>query len=333
MKISVIIPLYNAEKYIQQCLNSLLNQTIIDDMEILVVDDHGKDNSVEQVNYVRTNHKLGNHIFIYETPFNSGAWAARNLGIDKATGEWLAFVDADDWCEPDMYETLFRVANENDADFSFCYAQKEFANGKRKKLKQPLITNGPISAKTKKILFTSGVAYFWTGLYNKQFLLQNEIKFPQGKFSEDSFFWWHAISCCHSIAYCDKLGYHYRIQSNSVSKIPDSEKHSKKQSMYNDLIYLLREKSLYSDFKVELDYLYIKKGLLIPLIIYAVNTNKFESAVISSMITKAKELGIDIKINRYLKSDIIYKCLLLGFKKCPLLMRFLFRILIKTDPF
>ena len=103
--------------------------------------------------------------------------------------------------------------------------------------------------------------------------------------------------------------------------------------MYNDLIYLLREKSLYSDFKVELDYLYIKKGLLIPLIIYAVNTNKFESAVISSLITKAKELGIDIKINRYLKSDIINKCLLLGFMKCPLLMRFLFRILIKTDPF
>ena len=134
MEISVIIPLYNAEKYIRQCIYSLLNQTIINNIEILVIDDHGTDKSVEIVNSIRNNHEFGSHILMYETPQNSGAWAARNLGISKAKGKWIAFVDADDWCELSMYESLLRNAELDNADFAFCYAQKEFANGKIKKL-------------------------------------------------------------------------------------------------------------------------------------------------------------------------------------------------------
>lgn len=332
MEISVIVPLYKAEKYIRQCLYSLLDQTIINDIEIIVVDDHGNDNSVDIVAEIQNIHPFGNHIFLYETPCNSGAWAARNLGLSKAAGKWVAFVDADDWCELSMYESLYNAAIGYNADLAFCSAQKEFMNGRSKKMFQPIIDNGEITDKTKKILYTSGIAYFWTGLYRKQFLVDNDINFPQGKFSEDSFFWWHCISCCHSVAYIDVLGYHYRIQQDSVSKLPDSEKYCKKQSMYDNFISLMRNKGLYDNFKSELDYLYIKKGLLIPLIIYTINARKFDSCIIHSMINNALNINIDTN-NIYLRSDFKSRCLLSCFRNHPKLMRLLLHMIMKTDPF
>lgn len=332
MEISVIIPLFNAEKYIQQCLYSLLNQTIINNIEILVIDDHGTDKSVEIVNSIRNNHQFGSHILMYETPQNSGAWAARNLGISKAKGKWIAFVDADDWCEVSMYESLLRNAELDNADFAFCYAQKEFANGKIKKLSQPIIPNGRVSKDTRKLLLTSGVAYFWTGLYKKEFLIENNILFPKGKFSEDSYFWWHVVSCCKSISFVNELGYHYRIQQNSVSNIPDPDKHSKKQSMYNSLITMLKNNNLYDDYKEELDYLYIKKGLLIPILIYTINSPSFESNIVHSMISDSQKIGISL-CNSYLQNDYKSKILLSLSKYTPKLLRFFLHLIVKKDPF
>ena len=105
-KLSIIIPLYNAEKYILACIESLFAQTIIEQIEILVVDDHGHDNSRAIVEQLQSQHSLGRCIRLLSTPQNSGAWAARNLGISEARGQWIGFVDADDWCESDMYKNL-----------------------------------------------------------------------------------------------------------------------------------------------------------------------------------------------------------------------------------
>ena len=124
--ISIIIPLYNAELYIEKCIMSLLNQTL-KDIEILVIDDCGSDNSVQVVNKLKQKHDEADIIKIVSMPVNSGAAASRNYGLQIATGEYVGFMDADDWCNDAMFEQLYTQAKQHNADWSFCNAIKEFS--------------------------------------------------------------------------------------------------------------------------------------------------------------------------------------------------------------
>ena len=117
-----------------------------------------------------------------------------------------------------------------------------------------------------------------------------------------------------------------------MSNIPDPDKHSKKQSMYNSLITMLKINNLYDDYKEELDYLYIKKGLLIPILIYTINSPSFESNIVHSMISDSQKIGISL-CNSYLQNDYKSKILLSLSKYTPKLLRFFLHLIVKKDPF
>lgn len=116
IKVSVIVPVYGVEKYIGKCLDSLVNQTL-EDIEIIVVNDGSKDNSQliidEYVNKYPSNLKS----YIME---NGGQGSARNLGIEKANGQYIAFVDGDDYVQLDMFEKMYKKATSNNADIVIC---------------------------------------------------------------------------------------------------------------------------------------------------------------------------------------------------------------------
>ena len=115
-KISVIVPVYNVEKFIRRCLDSIINQTM-KDLEIILVDDGSTDNSgVICDEYA----KLDNRITVIHKE-NGGVSSARNRGLDVATGEWIAFVDSDDYIEEDMYEVLYKTATEKNVDICACF--------------------------------------------------------------------------------------------------------------------------------------------------------------------------------------------------------------------
>lgn len=115
-KISVIVPIYNVEKFIRRCLDSIINQTM-KDLEIILVDDGSTDNSgVICDEYA----KLDNRIIVIHKE-NGGISSARNRGLDVATGEWIAFVDSDDYIEEDMYEVLYKTAIEENVDICTCF--------------------------------------------------------------------------------------------------------------------------------------------------------------------------------------------------------------------
>lgn len=335
MKLSVIVPLYNAEEYIERCLDSILMQQGVDDeFEVIVVDDHGQDGSVNVVERMQRSHDRGGCIRLIATEKNSGAWAARNLGMEHASGDWIGFVDADDWCEADMYARLIYAAESIEADWGYCQARKEFVNGGSEILIQPDMKSGIITADMRRCMLTRGVAYFWTGIYRRDFLTVNGIQFPQGKFSEDSYFWWMTVMCSHRIAVVDEPMYHYRIQDNSVSKRPDSTKAEQKQRMYGLLLADLRQRGLYYDYKEELDYLYIKKGVLIPLIIKAVNcpdTTKNEYR--SFFERKTEKHGVSVMNNIYYKRDFRIRLLYRIFVVCPKIMSWVLRLKYEGDPF
>ena len=113
--ISVIVPVYNVEKYLDKCIQSILGQTY-SNIELLLIDDGSTDSSgaicdkyVTQDSRVRVFHKS-----------NEGVSAARNWGLDNAKGEWIAFVDADDWIDSDMYERMYNAAVQNQTDMVSC---------------------------------------------------------------------------------------------------------------------------------------------------------------------------------------------------------------------
>ena len=111
VSVSVIVPVYNAERYLERCVNSIFAQTFMD-YELILVDDGSTDDSGKMCDdYARSNPQVS---VFHQT--NQGVSAARQAGLDAATGEYVIFADPDDWVEPTMLEELFEVAINNDAD-------------------------------------------------------------------------------------------------------------------------------------------------------------------------------------------------------------------------
>lgn len=111
--VSIVVPVFNAESYLNQCLSSLGEQTL-SDIEILMIDDGSTDRSPE----ICEEFSKRDPRFVYIRQDNAGVSAARNKGIERARGAYIGFCDSDDWAEPDMYETLLKLARENDADIA-----------------------------------------------------------------------------------------------------------------------------------------------------------------------------------------------------------------------
>ena len=114
VKVSVIVPIYNAERYLKQCLDSIKDQTLTD-IEVIMIDDGSTDRSAEISNQYLTDSR-----FSYYFKENEGLAAARADGIERANGEYIGFIDSDDWIEPDMYEKMYTAAKSNDSDIVFC---------------------------------------------------------------------------------------------------------------------------------------------------------------------------------------------------------------------
>ena len=128
IKVSIIVPAYNVEQYIDKCLNSLVSQTI-DDYEIIIVVDGSKDGSIEIVKQYYE--KYPSIIKYYETA-NKGLSAARNYGLKKAKGEYVGFVDSDDYVSEKMFEKMYNYAINNECDIVVCNYYKVTEDEKSK---------------------------------------------------------------------------------------------------------------------------------------------------------------------------------------------------------
>lgn len=209
--ISVIIPVYNVEKYIERCIESITRQTYTN-LEIIIIDDGSKDNSKAICQKLENKDK---RIKIYSQE-NKGAAAARNYGISKANGEYIGFVDSDDYIEEKMYEELIHSLKENNADIAICGRYIENKDN-----------NIVYTSKENRLLMTSDEALSEVNslksfdmspcdkLYKRAIL--NEVKFPEGKNSEDFYFMYEALFNCEKIFYFSNPLYHYCRRENSHS--------------------------------------------------------------------------------------------------------------------
>lgn len=226
--ISIIVPVYNVEPYLEQCLDSIIHQTYRD-IEIIVVNDGSTDRSGE---ICRAYAGRDPRIVLFETE-NRGLSAARNLGIDNAHGEWIMFVDSDDWVEPEFCEAPLRAAQENDADLVIFGFAKRLQDGGDKPGK---IARKGIVSWEQAVEYGRNAA--WNKLYHHE--LFESIRYPAGWLYEDVAVTHRLVYRAKRIIMLDSPFYHYRIHGEGISGREDAEAEAERfrsfLRKYDDLI-------------------------------------------------------------------------------------------------
>lgn len=217
-KISVIIPCYNVELYISQCIESLVNQTIgLDNLELIFVNDASKDSTLDIL--LEYEKKYPENIMVINLKSNVKQGGARNIGIRYANAEYIGFVDSDDWVELNMYERMYRNVERDYSDIVRCGMIRNYANGGSNKIEIESIKNFHVE----KSIIEGGDEFpklsggVYTKIYRKSMILNNNIYFPEGMAYEDNY--WGAIVALYakSVKCLNENLYHYRENFESTT--------------------------------------------------------------------------------------------------------------------
>lgn len=217
-KVSIIVPTYNVENYLVECMESIINQTL-QDIEIICIDDGSTDSSGKILDeYAAKDSRIK---IIHKE--NGGYGKAMNVGLDNATGEYIGIVEPDDYIELDMYEELYKEAQEKDIDFVksnyFSYCSSDESKNKicepfdKKKINKKFIK--PINY----IKSFGGGASIWSAIYKRSFLTEKNIRFletPGASFQDTSFYIQVLLEAERAI-YTREAYYHYRTDNENSS--------------------------------------------------------------------------------------------------------------------
>lgn len=213
MKLSVIVPVYNVEKYLKKCLNSLVHQTL-QEIEILVINDGSTDKSQLIIDEFQKKYPLKIKSFIKE---NGGLSDARNFGIERAKGEFIGFVDSDDYVSENMFEEMYNLARKHQAGMAICNLQKVGEHGNiSQKLTQ--IPNMPekIDLDNNFSIF-SDLSYFACNKIFKKELFEGK-RFQKGMHFEDIELIPQLLLRCKTIVQTQNYHYQYLERADSISK-------------------------------------------------------------------------------------------------------------------
>lgn len=210
--ITIVVPIFNVEKYLRRCLNSIIEQTY-KNLEIILVDDGSTDDSPIICDEYK---KKDNRITVIHKK-NGGLSEARNTGINIAKGKYIGFVDSDDWIEIDMYEKMYKKMIEENADIAICGRVVEYSNRTSKKWynENYMIMNN-IDAIVALDSFKSFDMAAWDKLYKTE--LFSNIKYPVGKKCEDCYVTYRLFDKCDKIIYIPECFYHYFQREGSITK-------------------------------------------------------------------------------------------------------------------
>ena len=242
---SVIVPVYNVEKFVCRCLDSIINQTY-QNLEIIIVDDGSTDNGGAICDQYAA---YDNRIIVLHTE-NQGLSAARNEGMKYATGQYVGFVDSDDYLHTSMYETLVLLAMQYNADIVAGEFKKVYEDDK--------VKDKPIDIEKSKVIACSGIDmydkryndtdnYFLTVVWNKIYrrdIVKNH-PFPNGKINEDEFVIHHYCYDADSVVFIKKPLYYYLQRKNSIMGIIKNSYTVKRQHILlaeEDRIFFLEDK-------------------------------------------------------------------------------------------
>ncbi|MCR5147050.1 MAG: glycosyltransferase [Clostridia bacterium] len=302
-KVSVIVPVYNTEKYIKKCLNSILEQKDVD-YEIIVVNDGSTDNSAEVIKEYAE--KYTDKIKYFEKQ-NGGLSDARNFGISKATGDYLCFVDSDDYIDSQLFEKAKPFIEQNLELIKYKCIR---VNENHEEIEK---VNGPIFGNTTGVeafnrLFTEDVLIepAWLYFYKREYFVKNNFEFPVHKYHEDWAIVPFILINAKSVASIDVYGYYYVQSTNSITRNNDDEKTKARAydmlEHYDNLISRLSNtrlgKVIKENFKIYLSNCLILNLKVLP--------KKYHKQYIEEL--KKRKIADNIKARNF--KQLIKKCVL-----------------------
>jgi len=265
VKVSIVVPVYNAEGYLPKSIASLQDQTL-KDIEIILVNDGSADGSL---GLCRKYAEKDARIIVIDKP-NGGVSSARNAGIEASGGEYIGFLDPDDWAQPEMFENMYNKAEGIKADACMC---NYLRNTEGKALPVPLgikhdltsreaIVNELIAGIISCPGLDSGAAPImgnvWRCLFSRQLLNSNNIRFTEGlSFMEDAVFCIQAFSKCGSIAIDEGYHYNYRIILSSTTASYKKDFLKMQRQVYGIMEQSLRSEKLDTLLQERMDIRYV----------------------------------------------------------------------------
>lgn len=287
MKISVIVPVYNTKDYISQCLNSIINQTL-DEIEILVVDDGSTDGTTDIIKEYAEKHPQKIKVFYKE---NGGQASARNLALNHAKGEYLGFVDSDDWVDTEMYSEMYQKAVAEDADIVICDTTDHYPDHD---------VYHHASQFTDKFKVTPSAC---NKIFRREFV--GDTKFPVGLWYEDFEFTTKNLMLTEKISVIHKGFYHCHCREVSTMTNNNAQKNLDIITVLGNLSEFVNNNSLSEKYAEVLEYLYIEHILITTVNRLQIQKNSEKNKIIKLMVNEIK-----VKYPRFYKSQV--------FKKMPI---------------
>lgn len=293
VKVSVIVPVYNVEQYLDKCLNSLVKQTL-SEIEYIIVNDGTNDNSQTIIDKFVS--KYPDRFFSYIKE-NGGLSSARNYGLRRCNGEYVAFLDSDDYVETTMYEALYRKAKEGDFDLVVCDFN-EIRDNKicpcschlhadivgKDKIKEAMINYYPSA---------------WNKIYKRSFLNETNILFKEGVWFEDVEFAYRLLPYVNSIGVVHKHFYQYLIRKGSITSKNDLRIYHYIEN-WNGVIEFYKSNDMLDEYYSIIEYCYVRY-LFATFIKTAAKFDKKEfSNAVEQAIFNVNEKFPNYKTNKYI---------------------------------
>ena len=272
--ISIIVPIYNVDKYLEECIESLKNQTY-KNLEIILINDGSTDESVK----ICEKYKEKDNRIVFINKNNGGAASAKNEGLKMATGDYIAFVDSDDFIELDMIEYMVNTIKKYNSDIVQCSFTNLYKN--TEKFKQDTIVEQKISSKDFLELFLTkwDSSLFWNKLFKRE-VIEN-VFFKEGRCIDDEFFTYKCVINSKNIVTSNKIVYNYRMRKSGVMKSESSQK----QILKDRVDYLYERYELVRKIYKDLDKSFLEHLLTYYLII-------------------SKDYYVDEKLLDYMKNNL-----------------------------
>lgn len=251
--ISIIIPVYNVERYLRTCLESVISQTL-ENIEIICINDASPDGSLA---ILREYEEKDSRVVVIDLKENIRQGGARNQGIQKAKAKYIGFVDSDDWIANDMYELLYEKAISTNADLVHCDYYRysnETLNAESQFSKDTWLKNRSLANKD----FILVSEFPVTAIYNKQLFIANNLYFPERTFYEDSAIIPLLYLLANRVEHIDKSLYFYRIHSSSTSHRVNDEHFFQCSKTLSLFLENARRLGLYEQYKEEMEFAYIR---------------------------------------------------------------------------
>ena len=244
IKVSIIIAVYNVAPYLEKCLDSLINQTLTE-IEILAVNDGSTDGSLD---ILKKYSSIDNRIHVFDKEY-TGVADTRNFAFTHVQGDYIGFVDSDDYVDPEMYEVMYKKAIETGNDVVECNLHHTFANYED--------TEIGVKETDKKRLLMHGRNVVWNKIYRTSWFLNTKVTFPVGLIYEDLGFYSKLVPYMDKITYVDDPFVHYVQRKNSINNF-QTLRTLQIFDILDDIYNFYVDNKLYDEYKDALEYLYAR---------------------------------------------------------------------------